>query len=197
MREPRNKLKVFISSKTGDTLNDQKYVLARIAAKETLESTGLFNVYSFESEGPSVSSALEHYTGSLEESDVCIFLIDNKDGVPPGVQKEIETVNKYQIPSLYYFCQGEEKEKTQTQIDLLRATQPKHANINSFSEFIENCAINLVDDVLLTYKRMVKSKSKQDDIFEAGKPIDENLEGSIPDSGIVESNSQLILGKKS
>lgn len=196
MREPRNKLKVFISSKTGDTLNDQKYVLARIAAKETLESTGLFNVYSFESEGPSVSSALEHYTGSLEESDVCIFLIDNKDGVPPGVQKEIETVNKYQIPSLYYFCQGEEKEKTQTQIDLLRATQPKHANINSFSEFIENCAINLVDDVLLTYKRMVKSKSKQDDIFEAGKPIDENLEGSIPDSGIVESNSQLILGKE-
>lgn len=39
------------------------------------------------------------------------FLIDNKDDVPKGVQIEIDTVNKYQIPSLYYFCQGEEKEK--------------------------------------------------------------------------------------
>ena len=126
MREFNNKLKVFISSKTGNTLADEKYVLARVAAKETLESTGLFKVYSFESEGPSVNSALEHYTEGLKDSDVCIFLIDNKDGVPQGVQIEIDTVNKYQIPSLYYFCQGDEKEKTQAQIDLLKPTKSKH-----------------------------------------------------------------------
>ena len=100
MRDFNNKLKVFISSKTGNTPADEKYVLARVAAKETLESTGLFKVYSFESEGPSVNSALEHYTEGLKDSDVCIFLIDNKDDVPKGVQIEIDTVNKYQIPSL-------------------------------------------------------------------------------------------------
>jgi len=48
MRVLKNKLKVFISSKTGETSADQKYVLARIAAKETLESAGFFEVYSFE-----------------------------------------------------------------------------------------------------------------------------------------------------
>lgn len=73
MRVLKNKLKVFISSKTGETSADQKYVLARIAAKETLESAGFFEVYSFESEGPSTLSAQDHFSGNLENSNVCIF----------------------------------------------------------------------------------------------------------------------------
>ena len=196
MREFNNKLKVFISSKTGNTLSDEKYVLARVAAKETLESTGLFKVYSFESEGPSINSALEHYTEGLKDSDVCIFLIDNKDGVPQGVQIEIDTVNKYQIPSLYYFCQGDEKEKTQAQIDLLKPTKSKHTNINSFSEFIEKCALHLVDDVLLTYRLMVKSKHGQDDISEEDKIFEKKSEDSNFEAGIVESKNNLVLGKE-
>lgn len=83
------------------------------------------------------------------------FLIDNKDDVPKGVQIEIDTVNKYQIPSLYYFCQGEEKKTAE--LDLRKPT--KYTIINSFSEFIEKCALHLVDDaLLLTYKLMIKSK---------------------------------------
>lgn len=39
------------------------------------------------------------------------FLIDNKDDVPKGVQIEIDTVNKYQIPSLYYFVRVKKKKK--------------------------------------------------------------------------------------
>ena len=144
----QQKLKVFISSKTGKYLTDEKYVLARVAAKETLESTGLFKVYSFESEGPSVNSALEHYTEGLKDSVyVCIFLIDNKDDVPKGVQIEIDTVNKYQIPSLYYFCQGEEKEKTQAELDLRKPTRSIYTIVSSFGfEFIEKCALHLVDE---------------------------------------------------
>ena len=33
-----------------------------------------------------------HYTWALEDSDICIFLIDNTDGIKPGVQAEIDTV---------------------------------------------------------------------------------------------------------
>ena len=61
MRDFNNKLKVFISSKTGNTPADEKYVLARVAAKETLESTGLFKVYSFESEGPLISASQNYH----------------------------------------------------------------------------------------------------------------------------------------
>ena len=196
MRDFNNKLKVFISSKTGNTPADEKYVLARVAAKETLESTGLFKVYSFESEGPSVNSALEHYTEGLKDSDVCIFLIDNKDDVPKGVQIEIDTVNKYQIPSLYYFCQGEEKEKTQAELDLRKPTKSKYTIINSFSEFIEKCALHLVDDVLLTYKLMIKSKGGQDDISEEDKIFQKKSEDSNIEAGIIESNNNLVLGKE-
>lgn len=34
-------------------------------------------------------------------SDVCIFLIDNADGIKPGVQSEIDTVKKHDIKALY------------------------------------------------------------------------------------------------
>ena len=39
-------------------------------------------------------TAEQHYTLALEDSDVCIFLIDNADGVPEGVQKEVDTVKR-------------------------------------------------------------------------------------------------------
>ncbi|RPA55536.1 hypothetical protein EF384_09425 [Aerococcus agrisoli] len=193
MKEFNNKLKIFISSKIGDTAADQKYMLARSAVKETLESTGLFEVYAFESEGPSVSPATAHFTGALQDSDVCIFLVDNKDGVPPGVKSEIEIVNKYQIPSLYYFCQGDEKEKTQVQLELLKPTEAKHSIINSFSEFIENCAQHLVSDVLLTFKRYRKLQHGQNEISEVDKKI-ENIEVQMknPNNNVVLEKEKLV-----
>ncbi|MFP3358059.1 hypothetical protein R0K17_11950 [Planococcus sp. SIMBA_143] len=200
MRKQKNKLKVFISSKTGETLADQKYVLARIAAKETLESTGLFEVYSFESEGPSTSSALNHYTWGLKESDICVFLIDNKDGVPLGVQVEIDTVKKYKIPSLYYFCQSDEKKKTQTQIDLQQSTQPKFSIINSFSEFIENCATHLLSDVLLTYKQMNKQINEtsniMDETFASTREALNSESKSAAQSEKINTNPSLLLDKE-
>lgn len=148
---PSHRLKVFISSKIGDTLGDQKYVLARAAAKKLLEDTGLFKVYLFESEGASTNTALDHYTHNLIKSDVCIFLIDNKDGVPGGVYTEYETVSKHKIPSFYYFCESQKKAKTSLQIELSKADEPKYRTINSFEEFIEKCSEDLINDILFTY----------------------------------------------
>lgn len=159
MREPSGKIKVFISSKMGDTAADQKYILARKAVKEILESTQLFEIYSFEDKGASIRTAKDHYTQGLESSDVCIFLIDNKDGVPAGVQAELDTVDKHKIPALYYFCNKNKKKKTQVQLDLQYAHLPKHYTVNSFEEFIETCPSDLIADVLDVFKSSGKNES--------------------------------------
>lgn len=50
MKESKNKIKVFVSSKVGTKVVDQKYIVARTAVKEILEGTKLFDVYLFEGE---------------------------------------------------------------------------------------------------------------------------------------------------
>lgn len=146
------KLKVFISSKTGDAQNCTKYNLARKAIKEILEATGLFQIYLFEEAGTSSISAENHYIRNLRYADVCIFLIDNEDGVPEGVQNEVDKVLRNKIPSLYYFCDQNSKEKTSLQKSLLHPDAPKSKIIHSFEDFIERGAVDLINDILFTYK---------------------------------------------
>lgn len=87
---PDRKIEVFISSICGES----KYDKVRKRLKELIESTRLAHVYTFEGEGASTLSAEEHYIHALESCDICIFLIDNYDGVPKGVQKEIDVAKK-------------------------------------------------------------------------------------------------------
>ena len=94
------KIKVFISSICGI----EKYDTVRAKLKCAIEDTKLAEVYTFEGKGASTLPAGKHYTWALEDSDVCIFLIDNADGIKSGVQTEIDTVKKYNIKALYYFC---------------------------------------------------------------------------------------------
>lgn len=84
----RSKIKVFISSICGV----EKYDKVRAELKSTIEATKLADVYTFEGKGASTLPADAHYTWALEDSDICIFLIDNEDGINPGVQAEIDTV---------------------------------------------------------------------------------------------------------
>ena len=97
---PTRKLQVFISSKCGEP----KYDSARKNLKDKIEATGLADVYLFEGTEASTLTAKSDYLLSLSDSDVCIFLIDNADGVPQGVQNEIDAARKSNIRSLYYFC---------------------------------------------------------------------------------------------
>lgn len=85
---PRQKIKVFISSICGV----EKYDKVRDELKTAIERTQLAYVYTFESKEASTLPAGNHYTWALEDSDICIFLIDNTDGIKPGVQAEIDTV---------------------------------------------------------------------------------------------------------
>jgi len=97
MFTPNQKLKVFISSACGKGANKEKYNYVREGLKVLIEATGLADVYVFESEGASTISAENHFSFALQDSNICIFIIDNKDGVPPGVQKEVEVVKKFNI----------------------------------------------------------------------------------------------------
>lgn len=106
--QPGQKLKVFVSSICGKS----RYDKVRSELKQLIEKTGLATVYLFEEEGAASIPAGSHYLYALKDSDVCIFLIDNADGITKGVQAEIDTVKKNGIKALYYFCDETKKEKT-------------------------------------------------------------------------------------
>ena len=144
---PNQKIKVFISSKCGE----EKYDKVRAELKTAIESTQLAEVYTFESKGASTLPAGAHYTLALEDSDICIFLIDNADGISQGVQKEIDTVKKLKIQALYYFCNENCKEKTALEQSLMGERYAKSKTVSSFSELSRDSAQALIDDIVNIY----------------------------------------------
>ena len=141
------KLKVFISSICGVS----KYDKVRHELKQAIEKTQLADVYTFENEGASTLSAYAHYRFALEDSDVCIFLIDNADGIRPGVQAEIDIANKYNIKSLYYFCDETKKGKTLLEQSLMGASFAKSKTVHSFNDLSKDGAQALIDDIIVIY----------------------------------------------
>lgn len=153
--QPGRKIEVFISSICGDK---GKYDYVRAELKKAIEDTGLANVYLFEGEGAASMPAGSHYVFALEDSDICIFLIDNADGVTPGVQKEIDTVKKNNIKALYYFCDETQKEQTALQQSLMGAQFAKSKTISKFDDLIQNGCRDLIDDITATYHHYCKGR---------------------------------------
>ena len=161
----KQKIKVFISSICGV----EKYDKVRADLKYAIESTQLADVYTFESKGASTLSAEDHYILALKDSDICIFLIDNFDGIKPGVQAEIETVKKFNIKALYYFCDETKKEKTALEQSLMGAHFAKSKTVHSFSELSQDGAQALIDDIVAVYHyyctgKIVFNSSEKDEI---------------------------------
>ena len=144
---PGQKIRVFISSICGV----ERYDKVRLELKNAIEATQLAEVYLFEGAGASTLSAGNHYTWALEDSDICIFLIDNADGISSGVQVEIDTVNKYKIKALYYFCDGTQKEKTALEQSLMGANFAKSKTVHNFGDLGQDGARALIDDIIAVY----------------------------------------------
>lgn len=147
MIKPRLKLKVFISS----NCDTKKYKDIRKELQNRIEKTQLADVYVFEREEGSTLSAEEDYILALRDSDVCIFLIDNKDGVNLGVQREIDVARKDKKMSLYYFCDENCKDKTAIELSIMGAKYAKSKTINKFSDLAEHGAQALIDDIVKIY----------------------------------------------
>lgn len=161
------KIRVFISSICGQ----EKYDSIRAKLGKSITDTQLAEVYMFETEGASTLQTGNHYKWALEDSDVCIFLIDNADGVPPGVQAEIDTVKKYSIKALYYFCDEQCKEMTAVQKSLLGAQHAKHKTVHTFSELSQNGARELINDIISVYHYYCKGK-----LIEASENLSEEFQ---------------------
>ena len=162
---PGQKIKVFISSICGV----EKYDKVRAELKKAIERTQLVDVYTFESRGASTLPAGDHYILALEDSDICIFLIDNADGIKAGVQAEIATVKKHNIKALYYFCDETQKEKTALEQSLMGARFAKSKSVHSFSELSREGAQALIDDIVAVYHyyctgRIVLNSGENDEI---------------------------------
>ena len=147
MLTPRGKIKVFISSICGV----EKYDKLRTVLKQQIEETNLADVYLFEATGASTLTAQQHYVWELEDSDVCIFIIDNLDGVPTGVQKEIDAAKKHNKKSFFYFCDEQSKTPTAIQKGLTGPNTPKYKVVHSFNDLLEG-AQSLIDDITEIYK---------------------------------------------
>lgn len=152
MIKANNKIRVFISSACGEEDWKQKYNYVREALKILIESTGFCEVYVFELEGASTYSVRNNYTFALEDSDVCIFIIDNKDGVPAGVQIEIDEAKKRNMKSLFYFCDQNSKEETPLQKSLKGAQFAKSFVIHDFKDIIKQVGEDLLNDLYFVYK---------------------------------------------
>ena len=162
---PGQKIKVFISSICGV----EKYDKVRAELKKAIERTQLVDVYTFESRGASTLPAGDHYILALKDSDICIFLIDNADGIKAGVQAEIDTVKKHNIKALYYFCYETQKEKTALEQSLMGARFAKSKTVHSFSELSREGAQALIDDIVAVYHyyctgRIVLNSGENDEI---------------------------------
>lgn len=162
---PDQKIRVFISSICGV----DKYDKVRTELKNAIEVTQLANVYTFEDNGASTLPTDAHHTMTLEDSDICIFLIDNADGVNPRVQAEIDTVRKHNIKALYYFCDETKKEKTTLEQSLMSAHYAKSKTVHTFSELSQDGARALINDIIAVYHyyctgRIVLKSNEADEI---------------------------------
>src|SRR5687767_2287856 len=195
------KIKVFISSKCGgerinfDELvktesSDKKtvadkavttnYDLVRRALKIALENTGFIETYTFEDDTASTSSSREDYLFKLDQSDVCLFLIDNFDKeISPGVLLEVERAKQTNRKSIYLFLKDRNREATSIQKNLKGPDGRHYSDIYDIREFIDAGYKAVLTDILETYQKYCRgylSENKKEtssvEITAASFPID-------------------------
>ena len=108
-----NMVRVFISSNCDSEEDKQngnaKYGVMRRSLKLLLESTEVCNVYVFE-EGTATSyDVVSSYMNPLDDSDLAIVIVDNKDGIGKGTQNEIGRIAALKKKCIYVFCDEREK----------------------------------------------------------------------------------------
>lgn len=149
------KIRVFISSICGV----EKYDKIRKELKKIIEKTGMAKVYLFEGvEHASSLTAEQEYLYKLDDSDVCIFLIDNKDGVRLGVLNEHQRAKTHAKKSIYIFCNEKQIKPTQIQKELTGGNNQKYYITDSFEEFVRIGRESLINDIGKIYVSYCKGR---------------------------------------
>lgn len=144
-----DRIKIFISSSL-----DDKYKTIRNKLRNMLEEfePELFSVYMFEDSGPSTFTPRQDYLLSLDDSDICIFLIDNKDGIKEGVLEEYQRAKAKEINSLFVFCDQDSKKKTAIQVEIEEKRGPFYYVTNRFEDMPLKAFEGLIKDIEKVYK---------------------------------------------
>lgn len=143
-----HKLRVFISSKCG-----WKYTIARKSLQKLLEVTGLVETYVFETDPASSEDTQSSYLEYVDGSNLCIFLVDNEDGVPPAVLSEEKRAKDKHLRLLYLFCDENKKEPTPMQEEVKASLSQKYLVVHEFSDIVSKAYDSVMQDVIAVYKR--------------------------------------------
>ncbi|HDK7157788.1 TPA: DUF4062 domain-containing protein [Clostridium botulinum] len=151
-----SRLKVFISSGCGK--GKEKYNKIRKILKNKIEETGFATVYLWEDDNrASTLPAQQVYLREIDECHVCIFLIDNKDGVFPGVAPEIQRAKSTHTKSIYLFCTENSTEPTWVEKELYGPNGAKFYEISSFSDFPNSAYNSLMNDIADIYYKYCRN----------------------------------------
>lgn len=163
------KVKVFISSKC-----DGRYNIVRKALKRLLEESNIANVYTFETSGPSSQDVVPSYMNELEDSDLCIFLIDNADGIPDPVLTEYNRARQLEKKSIYLFCNENKKESTQLQNEIIESQRERYHVVHEFTDFI-NCYQFVIRDIVGIYRTYCRGKLSGKSNNAVAKPVESQI----------------------
>lgn len=159
-----NKVKVFISSICGG-----RYTIVRKALKALLLESNMTTVYTFETEGASSQDVTRNYINSLDDSDLCIFLIDNKDGVTDPVLVEHKRARELGKKSIYLFCDENQKEPTPLQTEIIESRREKFFVVHEFSDLIQQGYQDVMRDITSIYRIYCRGQlnDKKDQVLDA------------------------------
>ena len=143
-----HKLRVFISSKCGG-----KYTIARKSLQKLLDVTGLVETYVFETDPASSEDTLSAYLEYVDNSNLCIFLIDNEDGATPAVLSEEKRAKDKHLRLLYIFCDENKKEPTPMQEEVRKLLSQKYLVVHEFSDIVSKAYDSVMQDIIAVYKK--------------------------------------------
>ena len=146
-KDIERKITVFISSKI-----DDRYKMIRHALKTLLIETGLVaSVYVFEQEASSQDTQ-RAYLYEVSLSDLCIFLVDNADGVSDAVYKEhMQAINTGKH-RLYFFCDESSKKEIPLHSELRQSGKTIYLTVSRFYEMPKAAYYRALQDILDWYR---------------------------------------------
>lgn len=142
----KDKVKVFISSHCGD-----RFTIVRKVLRTLLLETNLTDPYVFECESGSTKAVQDNYLDKLEDSDLCVSLIDNSERIPDGVLKERKRALARDKRSIYLFCDEKEKKPTPLQVELTTDKRETYEVVHEFSDLVERAYQAVMQDVVSIY----------------------------------------------
>ncbi len=163
----KHKIKAFISSRC-DSPNNFKYAPIRKSLSHMLEETGMIETYCFESEPATSVELPDDYISELNDTQVLILLVENKDGISDATLKEYQFAIAHQIKIIALFCDEYEREKTEIEKEIIESSRCHIEHVHDFSEMAFEAYKSVMQDLTKVYRQKPEVENhdyKQSDSF--------------------------------